>query len=195
MPFNPAGYPLTFAVPQYISDASAWVQHIPFAFTITSSCARPRRARTHMGDSYLAFCQAIKALGIESQCTAIDTWQGDAHSGAYANPLPRLQTFHDPLYGSFSKLHQSTFDSASRAFADGSIDLLHIDGLHTYEAVRHDYETWHPKLSPGGVVLFHDTTVMHADFGVHRLFSELAAKHPSFNFHHGHGTGIVARMH
>jgi tetratricopeptide (TPR) repeat protein len=87
---------------------------------------------------------------------------------------------------------RSTFDDALSHFADGSIDLMHIDGLHTYDAVRHDFDSWRPKLSENAVVMLHDTNVRERGFGVFRLWAEIATGRPHFEFLHGHGLGIVA---
>jgi hypothetical protein len=46
---------------------------------------------------------------------------------------------HHKQYESFSQLLCMTFDEALQQVADESVDLLHIDGLHTYEAVKRDY--------------------------------------------------------
>jgi MMP 1-O-methyltransferase len=38
------------------------------------------------------------------------------------------------------------------------IELLFVDGSHEEEDVRHDFDTWVPKVVEGGTVAFHDTT-------------------------------------
>ena len=181
--------------PRRLTDMWAWHGHIPFAFVVVR-LASPRRIvelGTAKGDSYCAFCQAVDLLGLQAECAAIDTWAGDAHSGELpVETLTELRTHHDPRYSRFSQLIRSTFDEALGLFADGSIDLLHIDGYHTYEAVRHDFESWLPKLSEQGVVLLHDTAVREGDFGVWRLWSELETQYPSYAFVHSFGLGVVA---
>lgn len=143
--------------------------------------------------SYLAFCQAIEAFDTGTKAFAVDTWQGDVQAGALSsNALDTLRKAHDPHYSGFSTLKRMTFDQASSDFADSSVDLLHIDGLHTYEAVRNDFETWLPKLSHRAVVLFHDTRVRERDFGVYKLWEELTERYANFEFHHEHGLGVLA---
>jgi hypothetical protein len=118
---------------------------------------------------------------------------GDEHAGFYGEEVyAELLRFNKARYASFSELLRTTFDAAAPHFADDSIDLLHIDGLHTYEAVEHDFEIWLPKLSDRAVVLLHDTNVRAGSFGVWRVFLELKQRWPAFEFLHGHGLGVVA---
>lgn len=184
----------SFWEPEWIPEISAWWEHAPFAFWLIGQL-RPRsfvELGVHWGYSYMACCQAVEKHGSETTCTAVDTWKGDPQSGFYDNQIyATLEQYNSRKYAHFSKLIRSSFDEARPAFAEKSIDLLHIDGLHTYEAVKHDFETWRPCISDCGVVIFHDTNVRENDFGVLRLWEELREKYPSFEFLHGYGLGIL----
>ena len=182
-----------FWVPERLVQFEHWVGHIPFAFWLVKTL-RPRRIvelGTHRGNSYCAFCQAMATLQLNAQAFAVDTWKGDIHMDSEVGVLEDLQAYHDPRFGGFSTLLQMTFDEAREIIENRSIDLLHIDGTHAYEAVKHDFENWKSALTSRSVVLFHDTCVRRDKYEVWRLWNELSAKHPSFEFRHSFGLGVL----
>ncbi len=186
--------PVSFWPPDYYPPHSAWLEHAPFAFWLIETL-RPRflvELGTHQGSSYFAFCQAVQRLQLDTCCYAVDTWKGDEHTGFYGEEVFRdVRNHNDQRYSAFSTLIRSTFDEASHHFRKQSIDLLHIDGRHFYDDVKHDFETWQPKLSNRAVVIFHNTNVRERDFSVFALWRELCQERPHFEFFHGHGIGIL----
>ncbi len=184
----------SFWMPNLI-NLSAWIEHAPFAFWLIEATkpATIVELGTHQGYSYFAFCQAVKQLSLSTRCYAIDTWEGDEHSGFYDEMIfQNVNTHNTQRYAGFSQLIRSTFDDALDYFTDKSIDILHIDGRHFYEDVKHDFERWVPKLSDRSIVLFHDINVKERHFGVFKLWEELRCLYPHFEFIHGHGLGVLA---
>lgn len=193
--FNPLDYPLALATPLRLTQTADWHQHIPFAFALVDML-RPRtfvELGVFRGDSFSAVCQAVDSLGLPTTCVAVDSWAGDIHTGDYGDAVYEdIFTYVRERYASFATLWRMSFDNAVGEVEDGSIDLLHIDGTHTYEAVRHDFDTWLSKLSPRGVVIMHDVNEHQENFGVYRLWDEISQRYPSCAFRYGHGLGVVA---
>lgn len=191
--FRIEDHPVVFLKPR-LSHPYAWVGHVPFAYLLVD-LLRPRtlvELGTDSGNSYLAFCQAVQQLGVGTQCTAIDTWEGDPHARRYGEGVyETLKSYHDPRYAAFSRMHRSLFIDALGEFEDGSIDLLHIDGLHTYEAVSEDFNTWLPKLSDRSVVIFHDSQVRDRGFGVAQFLDEIRGTYRIVEFEHSNGLGVA----
>ena len=187
--------PIVFQRPDRVVHPPSWAEHIPFAFWIVD-VLRPTvfvELGTQSGNSYAAFAQAIQLLELPAAAYCVDTWRGDPQAGFYDEGVfTEWARYHDEHFSAFSRLVRSTFEEAVVHFSDGSIDLLHIDGWHTYDAVAQDFRTWRPKLSRRGVVLLHDINVRERDFGAWRLWEELRVTFPSFEFLHGHGLGVVA---
>lgn len=181
--------------PQLLNSPSAWLGHLPFAAWIIQEI-KPRifvELGTHYGHSYFSFCQSVVEGGVLTKCYAVDAWTGDEHAGTYDDEIfARVNAHNTEHFARFSRLLRMTFDEAVNYFSDGSIELLHIDGLHTYEAVRHDFETWLPKLAPGAIVMFHDSNVRERNFGVWKLWEELKLLYPNnIEFLHSHGLGVL----
>jgi len=177
-------------------NLGTWSGHLPFASDLVVAFKPSLLVElgTHYGESYFGLCQAVQENGVSCKCYAVDTWKGDSHAGYYDESVfDEVSKYNDQNYAAFSKLLQTTFDAALESFGDGTVDLLHIDGLHTYDAIRHDFDSWFPKVRPGGVVLLHDTAARHVDFQVWKLWEQLVRQFPHFEFTHSWGLGIVRK--
>ncbi len=146
------------------------------------------------GISFSAFCNAVERYKLPARCFGIGTWKGDQLNGLNEGAFNDLNAFLQQNYSSFATLVRQPPDSAVKLFADGSIDLLHFHGLHTYDAVKSHFEDWIQKVSDHGVMLFHDTAIYERNFGVWRFWKEISQRHPSFEFHHSCGLGVLAPL-
>ena len=190
--------PIALMEPLRLVHPPSWLEHIPFAFWLVEALqpATFVELGTHSGNSYAAFAQAVQVLGLPTACYAVDTWQGDPQAGHYDEDVfLEWSHYHDQRYSGFSRLIRSTFEEAAERFSDGSIDLLHLDGYHTYDAVLQDFTRWRPKMSERGIMLLHDVNVREGDFGAWRVWEELKGQYRSFEFLHGHGLGVLAIGH
>ncbi|MBP5584872.1 MAG: class I SAM-dependent methyltransferase [Lentisphaeria bacterium] len=183
-----------FIIDYWIPGVPGWLGHTYFAGLLMKEF-RPRvfvELGTHYGNSYFAFCQSAKKYGVDVCCYAVDSWKGEAQAGEYGEEVYRaVSDYNDRNYSTFSTLLRGMFDDYAGRFEDGTIDLLHIDGFHSYEACRHDFETWVGKVRPGGIVLFHDIAVRQDGFGVCAFWDEVRKQTAeSFAFNHSNGLGV-----
>ncbi|MGN6555888.1 MAG: class I SAM-dependent methyltransferase [Verrucomicrobiota bacterium] len=69
------------------------------------------------------------------------------------------------------------FSTAVAKTFEEPVEFIFIDGLHEYEGVRDDFESWFPKVVNGGTMAFHDTTCWP---GVLKLVKERVFKSRRF---------------
>jgi Methyltransferase domain len=170
---------------------SAWVGHEQFMDWLIGT-KRPMKfveLGVHSGWSFFAACNAVKRFKTQTHCIGVDTFKGDDQTGFYSeNIWHGVSTIQKTHFSGFSELWRMTFDEAADKVEGGTVDLLHIDGRHTYEDVKHDFETWEPKLFPGATVLFHDTQSYD---GVKQFWNEIKTRYPHFEFEHAYGLGVL----
>lgn len=199
-----------------------WAGHRAFAYDYVRN-ERPScivELGSYYGCSAFAFLQAMKDGGITGSFYAVDTWEGDSFTkNDYREDIcGQYKEIQDTCFSdwdfSFEKdssdkelqkgdtvsdkgahMLRMTFDEAVRLFEDDSIDLLHIDGSHLYEDVKHDFLTWKNKVKKDGVIFFHDISdeeVFGEVMGSHVFWKELVSQYPlTLEFPFSLGLGVL----
>ena len=177
-------------------SSSPWSGHIFFAYDLISYL-KPKKVvelGTYTGCSIFSFAQAVIDKNLKTKLYTVDTWKGDKHSGYYGNYIFKIYSTTKNKYYKDVPIftNKMLFDDAINLFQNETINLLHIDGLHTYEAVKHDFENWLPKVNKkNGVILLHDISETKEDFGIYKLWDELKKKYQTIEFQHSHGLGVL----
>lgn len=169
-----------------VKNGHNWKDHINFAQWIVEKKTPDVVVDLGVDYAYSTFCFAVPKIG---QVYGVDSFEGDAHAGTRNTYDFVIEKQNE--YGldnvTFIKGY---FDDVAKTW-EKKIDILHIDGFHTYEAVYNDFSTWGKFVKDDGVIMMHDTKVFHGSFGVHRFFDEL--DYPKVNFVVSHGLGVVAK--
>ena len=171
-----------------------WHGHRRFAYDLIRFIQPSRLVElgTYWGTSFFAFCQAIKDFSLPTQCIAVDSWEGDTHTQKYGQEV--FDNFMMISKNSFSKLDivplKMLFTEAMEHVENDSVDILHIDGCHDYDAVAEDYNAWLAKLKKNGIVLFHDVADT-CSYGSVKFWKDISRKEEHFTFQHSFGLGIL----
>jgi predicted O-methyltransferase YrrM len=163
-----------------------WRDHRQFADWIVRRKQPSTTVDLGVDYGYSTFCFAIPGIG---DVYGIDSFEGDICAGerdTYEYVMDKVKE----LELTNVSIIKGFFDDVAKTWTK-PIDILHIDGLHTYEAVKNDFEKWAPFLKEDGIILMHDTMVDDPKFGVSRFFKEINL--PKTNFGHCNGLGVVSR--
>jgi predicted O-methyltransferase YrrM len=87
-------------------------------------------------------------------------------------------------------LVMSSADAA--AVVRGPVELLFIDGDHSFDGVRQDAEIWLPRVMDGGLVMFHDVATAGYD-GPRRIFRRMVCWNERFAGVRRVGSMTIAR--
>jgi predicted O-methyltransferase YrrM len=98
--------------------------------------------------------------------------------------------FRAPIYRRFAqerqKLHlmradshrASTLEETRRLLSGRQIDLLFIDGDHSYEGVKKDWEMYSPLVRSGGLIVFHDVAGNYGETQVKAFWDTIKTSYP-----------------
>lgn len=166
---------------------SAWTGHRKFAEFLVDKM-KPN-VIVELGVDY-GFSSFVFANALKNQngiIYGIDLFEGDIHTGirnTYNSVLNNIKNHNLTKI----KIIVGDFTEVSKTW-NLPINILHIDGLHTYEAVKNDYENWSKFVEKDGIIIFHDVVAFEE---VANFFKEVSGWYKLF-FTHSAGLGILTK--
>lgn len=123
---------------------------------------------SYLGASACFLAAAAGELGEGAAVHCVDTWHNDAMSEGSRDTWNEFHS-NTRRHSSAIVAHRGLSVEVARSF-DREVDLLFLDGDHSYEGCRSDVLAWLPRVRRGGVLVLHDFGWAE---GVQRVVSEL----------------------
>lgn len=165
---------------------TSWTDHITFAQWIVERKKPDVVVDLGVDFGYSTFCFALPEIGT---VYGIDSFEGDPMAG-FKNTFEYVKQKRKELKMKNVIFIKGYFGLVAKQW-NNPIDILHIDGYHTYQAVKHDYDTWSPFVKDDGVILFHDTLVEKPGYEIDKFFADLDI--PKTNFTCSYGLGVASK--
>lgn len=165
---------------------SGWTHHIHFSQWLVNKLNPDIIVDLGVDYGYSTFCFASPKIG---KVYGIDCFSGDSQSG-FKNTYDYVNHKKEELGLDNIKFVKGYFGIIAKKW-NKPIDILHIDGFHSYDAVKNNYNTWSKFVKDDGVILLHGTCVTKPGYEVYKFFNEIDL--PKTNFTFSYGLGVISK--
>ncbi|TCP68372.1 class I SAM-dependent methyltransferase [Baia soyae] len=166
---------------------TAWRGHESFAMWLVQRLQPQVIVDLGVDSGFSTFSLATPKIGT---VYGVDHFEGDGHAG-YRNTYDFVVSIKDLLKNNYGidniQLIKGDFLEVSKTWTQ-PIDILHLDGFHSYDSTKADFLHWLPHLQENGVMLMHDVISFPS---VKQVYDE--ANLYRCYFSHSAGLGVLSR--
>lgn len=121
---------------------------------------------SYHGKSAVNLAHAVTKKGNRATVYCVDTWRNENIEQARNLDVFDRFTANTARHSGVIVPLRGRSEEVGARWDKGPIDVLFIDGDHSYAGVVRDVEAWMPHLRPGGIALFHDTGLEDVERGI-----------------------------
>lgn len=165
-------------------------------FYYSLRCKNVLEIGSYCGGTFYMLCKLGHPTGTKISLD-YPVYDNQIFDESYQRFLGNAPSFADNVHVLIGDSHQEvTVQNVERILGEKKLDFLFIDGDHTYQGVKMDYEMYKHFVKPGGYIAFHDigNSYWHRQFNceVDKLWNELPAGNKlTFNLSGYMGIGVV----
>lgn len=103
----------------------------------------------------------------------VDLW--GLFPGIETDKMEQAEFMFDEVWKAHSNIEpiQGRASEIAKQFRDNSLDMVYIDGDHSYESVKEDILVWMPKVKQGGYIAGHDFILLSVQQAVKEILGEV----------------------
>jgi predicted O-methyltransferase YrrM len=129
-------------------------------------------------------CRIAQALDPRGTLHAVDNFPVGRFGVSFQERVARRETRKWAGNITFQRGDSTAIAKRLKNASIQQVEFIFIDGDHSFDGLKSDWEAWTPLLAPGGVVALHDSrpsdTMKIEDAGSVRFTREVILRHPDF---------------
>jgi hypothetical protein len=164
---------------------TAWTDHKKFAIWLVENINPKVTVDLGVDYGYSLYCLATPRIG---KVYGIDLFDVAAGYSSGSDTYDVVMEFKEKHQFDNVEVIKGDFCEIAKVWKE-PIQILHIDGDHSYECVKRDWDTWSPFVENGGVIIMHDLFSYRDTVG--KFYNEIEL--PKAYFSESCGLGVVCQ--
>jgi predicted O-methyltransferase YrrM len=167
---------------------TAWGGHKAFASWLVNYLQPKTIVELGVDYGYSLFCLAEPRIGKVYGFDLFDAGQGYSSGSDTYDVVMEFKQKHN--YDNVEVI-KGDYTESVKTWSE-PIQILHIDGDHSYEGCKRDFDSWSTLVEAGGIILMHDVKSQSWSGSVGKVFDEIEGWSKG-HFNESEGLGILVK--